>query len=1182
MYFKRNKKLKFKKRRNLISIQEEKASREKKNLYNSVINDKKRRMNKIIKAFSPLSIIWFQDDDGCDIENNIGHMENNIEDMENDIEDIENDINSEFTINTQTNNSVVFKIQTSDILFNIAKSFAVFLQKLGFQANIASTKEINTEIKNEEEDPNTIYIFLFIGMISKIPVKSKFYIYNLEQMQYYQNFEKFVGDCNWESGVIMNELFSNAERVFDYSEKNLDFYPNYLQHKVKYLPIPFNLKKRKNINIEKKYDILFFGTQNQRRRKIINYLKKNTDFKILAFSNIFDEELFDYIKKSKVVVNLHFKMSALLETARIQDCLDGIFNYNTFFISETSIDKNTMDNYEHLVEFIQPIKTNFSNIYTLIDKLTKIINNDQKSNTELIKTSVLNLNKINKKQYSYFITNYGDSLTNFKYFYNIDNKTELNNLFKTNKKMAHRYKCYSKISIIKNIIINNFGDKSNQLETILIEFRLFPHLEFLLRNTIIKLPNWNHTIVCGNNNFEFMVQICENICNNTGDKIKIIKLDIDNLSPSEYSQLLTSGEFWNNFEGEKLLVYQEDSVLFHKNIEPFLKFDYIGAPWPINQDDNSYGVGNGGFSLRSKSKMLQCLESIKPDDLKLGKSTLDYMKNTKSNFVPEDVYFSKTMIDYNIGIVAPRHIAKDFSQETQLSVNPLGGHNHWLAADNKLNKSYINTYKLCNNYYKKVTHRSGWGVIIKNLIKNKVISTNNETNDKSDIILVDCMEDYFLWGTESTDGSPIKKEWYGILHYTDELPHIFNGQNASDVIRHASNSIQNCKGIIVLSDYLKKHIKRILPNIPVYMIKHPIEEIKSKFSLSNFIKNKNYNLIQLGLQYRKVSTIYKIKVEYPKIWLSGTKNKKRLLNILMKELNYLNDSITQESYTKVLTMFTQTIKEFDDLLLNNIVIIPLWNASANNAVLECLEMNIPVFITRMPAVEEYLGKEYPMFYTDISEVEKVINNVELLHQKYRETHEYLLSIDKSDIKLEHFNSELLKIIVRNNKAVPKEIINNKLKCMNIRGELADRTFGNYSYNVLKINEMINCNNHNSYGKSFFVHGFSNIESIGRWSIGDTSLIRFKCEDIGNKNLLINVNPLVNHNQKLSIEINETKTMKFDIESEQTLKLPLIQNKDYPDEVVIIFEYHDIKTPKELGINDDTRELALFFKWIKLV
>ena len=57
-----------------------------------------------------------------------------------------------------------------------------------------------------------------------------------------------------------------------------------------------------------------------------------------------------------------------------------------------------------------------------------------------------------------------DEGKDFKYFYNIDNKTELNNLFKTNKKMAHRYKCYSKISIIKNIIINKL--RNNNLNDI--------------------------------------------------------------------------------------------------------------------------------------------------------------------------------------------------------------------------------------------------------------------------------------------------------------------------------------------------------------------------------------------------------------------------------------------------------------------------------------------------------------------------------------------------------------------------------------------------------------------------------------------------------------------------------------------------------------------------------------------
>ena len=62
---------------------------------------------------------------------------------------------------------------------------------------------------------------------------------------------------------------------------------------------------------------------------------------------------------------------------------------------------------------------------------------------------------------------------------------------------------------------------------LLIEFRKFPHLEFLLRNTMIKFPDWNHTIVCGNINEDFIRHICFKICNGTNALINIIKLNID-------------------------------------------------------------------------------------------------------------------------------------------------------------------------------------------------------------------------------------------------------------------------------------------------------------------------------------------------------------------------------------------------------------------------------------------------------------------------------------------------------------------------------------------------------------------------------------------------------------------------------------------------------------------------------
>ena len=122
--------------------------------------------------------------------------------------------------------------------------------------------------------------------------------------------------------------------------------------------------------------------------------------------------------------------------------------------------------------------------------------------------------------------------------------------------------CFKYINFIRYIELPNFKTVS-EYESVLIEYRCFPHLEFLIRNAIIKLGNnWSHTIICGNMNYEYMT----NMCNNISRKIKVIKTNYDNLVPSEYSKLLTSLEFWNFFEGEKILIYQEDTCIFKSNI----------------------------------------------------------------------------------------------------------------------------------------------------------------------------------------------------------------------------------------------------------------------------------------------------------------------------------------------------------------------------------------------------------------------------------------------------------------------------------------------------------------------------------------------------------------------------------------------------------------------------------------
>ena len=67
----------------------------------------------------------------------------------------------------------------------------------------------------------------------------------------------------------------------------------------------------------------------------------------------------------------------------------------------------------------------------------------------------------------------------------------------SNPKVEFRYECYKNISYMRNILLPEMQENS-YYEAVLIEYRCFPHLEFLIRNTINKLGDkWSHTIVCG-------------------------------------------------------------------------------------------------------------------------------------------------------------------------------------------------------------------------------------------------------------------------------------------------------------------------------------------------------------------------------------------------------------------------------------------------------------------------------------------------------------------------------------------------------------------------------------------------------------------------------------------------------------------------------------------------------------
>jgi hypothetical protein len=573
--------------------------------------------------------------------------------------------------------------------------------------------------------------------------------------------------------------------------------------------------------------------------------------------------------------------------------------------------------------------------------------------------------------------------------------------YKIDCKIQFRYICFKYIYYIKHISLPVFKENS-ELESVMIEFRCLPHTEFIIRNNILKLgEKWCHTIICGQLNYNYMVQLCTSISPN----IKIIKTDYDNLMPSEYSQFLTTLSFWNLLKGKKILIYQEDSIIFKNNIEDFLYFDYIGAPWFDNKNDNKSCVGNGGLSLRTKDIMIKIINTISVENTTFNTNTLEYMKNTNSFFPPEDVYFTKNMEDLNIGILADRQHAMKFSIESINHADSLGGHCFWFS--DKKWKEKMFKYNIIN--FKphfdldSLEHRGGWGSIIKQM------NDNHFFNEKSNFHFFDMIEKDFLWNKNYYCDS----KWGGIIHCTPNTPPYLNEINIEYLFENENfiKSLNNCVFIITLSNTVTKYLLKKLKcelnlNIPVYTLCHPVvSDNIPLFEMNKFVYNENKILIQIGQQLRKMSSIYMLNsLPCNKLWLTGTKKFDRLNQLLEKEIEYLKLDKTKLN-NNIKMHYTETFDEYDEFLTKNIVFVDLFDAAANNTVLECIVRNTPIIINKIEAVIYYLGEDYPLYFESLDDVPLLINT-----QKIQDAHNYLKNMDKSKFSINKFFNDILNIV----------------------------------------------------------------------------------------------------------------------------------------------------------------------------
>lgn len=134
-------------------------------------------------------------------------------------------------------------------------------------------------------------------------------------------------------------------------------------------------------------------------------------------------------------------------------------------------------------------------------------------------------------------------------------------------------------------------------------------------------------------------------------------------SINDYNKLLTSIEFWEKFEEEKVLIIQHDSGLLRTGIEEFFQYDFIGAPIK----HCAFPAMNGGLSLRTPNAMIECIKDT------------PYNPNIHGN---EDIYFCYQLkkLGYNL---PSKEISSKFSVETIYALGAMGYHaiDKWLTKE---------------------------------------------------------------------------------------------------------------------------------------------------------------------------------------------------------------------------------------------------------------------------------------------------------------------------------------------------------------------------------------------------------------------------------------------------------------------------------------------------------------------
>jgi hypothetical protein len=157
-------------------------------------------------------------------------------------------------------------------------------------------------------------------------------------------------------------------------------------------------------------------------------------------------------------------------------------------------------------------------------------------------------------------------------------------------------------------------------------------------------------------------------------------------------------------------------------------------------------------------------------------------------------------------------------------------------------------------------HRSGWKYVFDNI----KYMNNSQSPLKLDLYV----DRTFHWKLDIYKNIgiiPYKSNWIGFVHHTFDTT--FSDYNNKVLLQCPEfiESLRTCKGLIVLSNYLKNQFITEFEKIgiiapPIYAIRHPMDINVPQFSIEKFIHNPDKKIVNIGGWLRNIYSFYQLEI----------------------------------------------------------------------------------------------------------------------------------------------------------------------------------------------------------------------------------------------------------------------------------------------------------------------------------